>query len=192
MYLSTRNRSTLNTIFDGFLQRPQNLVADLQRHPRLNPDAIAQLQGVDTQLTSDDPMGIVRKNTANDLREIWRRPFPNTNCWNRKSLHSFRNRERLWTPDRVRLQKTARETLRLYDFIVVASQLLRMGSTFGALQAFQPYTYGREDLRAQPSDDHVLPKPLDSKARELLLEEDAARKDKSIGCTNRAQVTCLT
>ena len=91
VYLSTRNRSTLNAI-DGFLQRPQDLVADLRRHPHLNPDAIAQLRGVDSQVSSDDPMGIVRKNTANDLRETWRRLFPNTNCWNRKSLHSFRNR----------------------------------------------------------------------------------------------------
>ena len=59
----------------------------------LYPDPIAQLRGVNTQVSSDDPMGIVRKNTANDLHETWRRPSPNTNCWNRKSLHSFRNRD---------------------------------------------------------------------------------------------------
>ena len=132
VYLSTRNRSTLNAI-DGFLKRPQDLVANLQTHPHLNADPIAQLRGVDTQVSADDPTGIVRKNTANDLRETWRRPFPNTNCWNRKSLHSFRNRERLRTTNGVRLQQTAQESLRLYDLILVASQLLRMGATFGAL-----------------------------------------------------------
>ena len=134
MYMSTRNRSTLNAIY-GFLKTTEDLVADLRAHPHLNADLIAQLRGVDTQVTSDDPMGIVRKNTANDLRETWRRPFPNTNCWNRKSLHSFRNRERLRTSDRIRLQKDTRESLRLYDFVLVASQLLRRGATFGALQA---------------------------------------------------------
>ena len=112
-------------------------------------------------MTADDPMGIVRKNTANDLREIWRRPFPNMNCWNRKSLHSFRNRERFWAPNRVRFQETAREMLRLYDFVVVASQLLRRGATLGALQASQPYADGLKDQKAQPSDGHILRKPLD-------------------------------
>src|ERR1700753_3373130 len=77
VYLSTHNHSTLNAI-DGFLQTPQDLIPDLQRHPHLNPDAITQLRGVDTQVSSDDPMGIVRKNTANDLRESWRRFSPNT------------------------------------------------------------------------------------------------------------------
>ena len=143
-------------------------------------------------MSADDPMGIVRKNTANDLRETWRRPFPNTNCWNRKSLRSFRNRERFQTADRVRLQQATRETLRLYDFVVVASQLLRMGSTFSALQFSQPSVDELRDQKAQPSGDHVLLKSLDSPARELLPEEDTAIKDKSIGCTNRAQVTCLT
>ena len=143
-------------------------------------------------MTSDDPMGIVHKNTANDLREIWRRPFPNTNCWNRKSLHSFRNRERFRTADRIRLQQTTWESLRLYDFVVVASQPLRRGVTFGALQASQPYVDELEDQKAPPSDDHVLPKHLDWTAREPLPEEDATIKDKSIGCTNHAQVTCLT
>ena len=135
VYLSTHNHSTLNAI-DGFLQTPQDLIPDLQRHPHLNPDAITQLRGVDTQVSSDDPMGIVCKNMANDLREIWRRPFPNTNCSNRKSLHSFRNRERLRTSDGVHLQQTTRETLRLYDFVVVASQLLRRGATLCVLRAF--------------------------------------------------------
>ena len=137
-------------------------------------------------MTADDPMGIVRKNTANDLRETWRRPSPNTNCWNRKPLHSFRNRERLWTTNDVRLQQTARESLRLYDLVEIASQLLRRGATFGALQASQPYVGGLEDQKAQPSDGHVLQKPLDLKATGPLLEEDASKKDKSIGCTNRA------
>ena len=135
VYLSTRNRSRLNAIFDGFLKTTQNLITNLRAHPHLYADPIAQLRGVDTQVTTDDPMGIVCKNTTNDLRETRRRPFPNTNCWNRKSLHSFRNRERLRTADHVRVQKAARETLRLYDFVLVASQLLRRGVTFGALQA---------------------------------------------------------
>ena len=137
-------------------------------------------------------MGIVHKNTANDLRETWRRPFPNTNCWNQKSLHSFRNRERLWSTNCVRLQQTARESERLYDFVVVASQLLRRGATFGALKAFQPCAGEQEDQKAQPSDGHILLKPPDLKATGPLPEEDASVKDKSIGCTNRAQVTCLT
>ena len=191
MYLSTRNCSTLNAI-NGFLKTPQNLIANLRAHPRLDADPIPQLRGVDTQVTADDPMGIVCKNTANDLRETWRRPFPNTNCWNRKSLHSFRNRGRFWAPNSVRLQQTARESQRLYNFIVVASQLLHRGSTFGVLQFSQPSVDELRDWRAQPSDDHILLKPLDSLAREPLLEEDAAIKDKSIGCTNCAQVTCLT
>ena len=106
-----------------------------QCHPHLYADPIAQLRGVDTQVTADDPTGIVRKNTANDLRETWRRFSPNTNCWNQKSLHSFRNRERLRTSDYVRLQKTTRESERLYDLVEIASQLLRRGATFGALQA---------------------------------------------------------
>ena len=94
--------------------------------------------------------------------------------------------------DRVRLEQTGRETLRLYDFVVVASQLLRRGATFGALQASQPYVGGLEDQKAQPSDGHVLLRPQDLKATGPLPEEDASIKDKSIGCTNRAQVTCLT
>ena len=133
--LSTRNRSRLNAILEGFLKTAQDLIANLRAHPHLYADPIAQLRGVDTQVTSDDPMGIVRKNTANDLRKTWRRPFPNTNCWNWKSLHSFRNSWRFWTADRVRLQQTARESERLYDLIVIASQLLCMGATLGALQA---------------------------------------------------------
>ena len=136
-------------------------------------------------MTADDPTGIVRKNTANDLHEIGR-PSLNMNCWNWKSLHSFRNRERLWTPNRVRLQETTRETKRLYDFVLVASQLLRMGATFGALQASQPYVGGLEDQKAQPSDGHVQLKPRDLTAKGLLPEEDASEKDKSVGCTNRA------
>src|ERR1700753_3532551 len=122
-------------------------------------------------------MGIVHKNTANDLCETWRRPFPNTNCWNRKSLHSFCNRERLWSTNRVRLQQTARESERLYDFVVVASQLLHMGATFGALQASQPYVSGLEDQKAQPSDGHVLQRLRDSMAMGPLLEEDASAID---------------
>ena len=121
-------------------------------------------------------MGIVRKNTANDLRETWKRPFLNTNCWNRKSLHSFRNRERFRASDCVRLQQTTRETERLYDFVVVASQLLRRGLTFGVLRAFQPCADGPRDQKAQPSDNHVLLKPLDSKAMGPLLEEGASIK----------------
>ena len=192
MYLSTRNRSTLNAILEGFLKTTQDLVTNLRAHPNLYADPITQLRGVDTQVTTDDPTGIVRKNTANDLRETWRRPSPNTNCWNQKPLHSFRSRERLWTTNGVRLQQTARESLRLYDLVLVASQLLRRGVTFSALQASQPYTDELEDQKAQPSDGHVLQKPQDSKATGPLLEEDASIKDKSIGCTNRAQVTCLT
>ena len=103
--------------------------------PPVNADLISQLRGVDTQMSSDDPTGIICKNTANDLRKIWRRSSPNTNCWNRKSLHSFRNRERLWTPNSIRLQKATWELLRPYDFVVVASQLLCMGATLSALQA---------------------------------------------------------
>ena len=110
VYLSTRNCSRLNVILEGFLKTTENLIANLRAHPHLYANPIAQLRGVDTQVSSDDPMGIVRKNTANDLREIWRRPFPNTNCWNRKSLHSFRNRERLRTPYRIRLEKATRES----------------------------------------------------------------------------------
>ena len=73
-------------------------------------------------------------------------------------------------------EKTGRETLRLYDFVVVASQLLRRGATFGALRAFQPYAYGREDQKAQPSDDHVQLKLPGLTAMGLLPEEDAAIK----------------
>ena len=175
VYLSTRNRSTLNAI-DGFLQTPQDLIANLRAHPRLYADPITLLRGVNTQVSSDDPMGIVRKNTANDLRKIWRRVSPNTNCWNRKSLHSFRNREGLRMTNHVCLQQKARETLRLYDFVVVASQLLRRGSTFGALQASQPFADAQEDQKAQPSDGHVLLTPLDLMATGLLPEEDASRK----------------
>ena len=121
----------LNLLLEG----RQDLIANLRAHPRLNADPIALQRGVNTQVSSNDPMGIVHKNTANNLREIWRRPFPNTNCWNRKSLHSFRNRERLRTPYRICLQKAAQESLRLYDFIVVALQLFHRGMTLGALQA---------------------------------------------------------
>ena len=71
MYLSTRNRSTLNVILEGFLKTTQDLVTNLRAHPNLYADPIAQLRGVDTQVTADDPTGIVRKNTANDLRETW-------------------------------------------------------------------------------------------------------------------------
>ena len=79
-------------------------------------------------------------------------------------------------PDRVRLQETGRESQRLYDFVVVASQLCCRGSTFGALQASQPSVDEQEDQRAQPSDDHVLLRPLDSKATGPLPEEDASIK----------------
>ena len=121
----------LNLLLEGC----QDLIANLRAHPCLNADPIALQWGVDTQVSSNDPMGIVHKNMANDLREIWRRPFPNTNCWNRKSLHSFRNRERLRTPYRICLQKAAQESLRLYDFVVVTLQLLRRGTTLSTLQA---------------------------------------------------------
>ena len=134
VYLSTRNCSRLNTI-DGFLKRPQDLIADLCGHSRLNPDVITLQWGVNTQVSSDDPMGIICKNTANDLRKIWRRLSLNNYCWNWKSLHSFCNRERLQMSDRVCFQKAAQESLRLYDFVVIASQLLHMGATLGALQA---------------------------------------------------------
>ena len=70
VYLSTRNRSRLIVILEGFLKTTKDLIANLRAHPHLYADPIAQLRGVDTQVTSDDPMGIVRKNTANDLREI--------------------------------------------------------------------------------------------------------------------------
>ena len=90
------------------------------------------------------------------------------------------------------LQQTARESERLYDLVVVASQFLRRGATFGALQASQPCADELEDQRVLPSGDHVLLKPLDLTAMGPLPEEDASIKDKSIGCTNRAQVTCLT
>ena len=69
VYLSTRNRSTLNAILEGFLKTTKDFVTNLRAHPHLYADPIAQLRGVDTQVTSDDPMGIVRKNTANNLRE---------------------------------------------------------------------------------------------------------------------------
>ena len=88
--------------------------------------------------------------------------------------------------DRVRLQQTARESERLYNLVVVASQLLHMGATFGALQAFQPYVDELGDQKAQPSDSHVQRKPPDSTAKGLLPEEDATAMDKSVGCTNRA------
>ena len=64
--------------------------------------------------------------------------------------------------------------MRLYDFVVVASQLLRRGATFGALQAFQPCVGELEDQKARPSDDHVLLRPLDSTAKGPLPEEDAS------------------
>ena len=186
MYLSTRNCSTLNVILEGFLKTTKDFVTNLRAHPHLYADPISQLRGVDTQVTADDPMGIVCKNTANDLRETWRRSSPNTNCWNWKSLHSFCNRERLGATDRICLQKAAQESLRLYDFIVVASQLLRMGATFCALQASQPCADELRDQKAQPSDGHVLQKSPGSTAMGPLPEEDASKKDKSIGCTNRA------
>ena len=185
VYLSTRNRSRLNAI-EGFLKTTQNLIANLRAHLNLYADPIAQLRGVNTQVSSDDPMGIIRKNTTNDLHESWRRLSLNTNCWNWKSLHSFRNRERLRMADCVRLQQTARESERLYDLVIVASQLLRMGVTFSVLQASQPYADGQEDQKAQPSDGHILLKPQDLKATGPLPEEDASAIDRSIGCTNRA------
>ena len=52
VYSSIGNCSTLK-IIDGFLQRPQNLVTNLRRHPRFNPDTITQLQAVDTQVSSN-------------------------------------------------------------------------------------------------------------------------------------------
>ena len=189
VYLSTHNRSTLITILKGFLKTAQDLVTNLRAHPNLYADPITLQRGVDTQVSANDPMGIVRKNTANDLCETWRRLFPSTNCWNWKSLHSFRNRERLRTSNRICLQQTARELERLYDFVVVASQPLRMGLTFGALKASQPYVDGLGDQKAQPSDDHVLLRPPDLKATELLPEEAASTMDKSIGFTNRHLVT---
>ena len=137
-------------------------------------------------MTANDPMGIVRKNTANDLRETWRRPFPNTNCWNWKSLHSFCNRERLGTTNGVCLQQTARESERLYDLIVVTSQSLRRGTTFGALKASQPSADELRDQKARPSDDHVLLKPLDSMAKGPLPEEDASIKRQ----VNRLHKSC--
>ena len=101
-----------------FLKPRQDLIPNLWRHLSLYPYLIAQLRGVNTQVSSDDPMGIVYKNTANDLYEIWRRPSQNTNCWNQKSLHSFHNRERLWTSDPHCVQQTTWATERLYDLVV--------------------------------------------------------------------------
>ena len=88
-------------------------------------------------------------------------------------------------PNRVCLQETTWESERLYDFVIVASQLLRMGSTFGALQASQPYVDGPKDQKAQPSDSHVLLRPQDLRAMGPLPEEDTSVIDESIGCTNR-------
>ena len=130
-------------------------------------------------------MGIICKNMTNDLHECWRRPSPNTNCWNWKSLHSFHSRERLWTPNRVRLQQTTWELERLYDFIVFAYQLLCMGLTFGALQAFQPSACKLKEMRAQPSDGHVLLKSPDLWEEELLLGEVTSKMDKSISFAKR-------
>ena len=74
-----------------FLEQTQDLVTSLRGYPRLNSQLITQLRGVDSQVSSNDPTGIVHKNMANDHREIWRRPSWSTNCWNRKFLHSFCN-----------------------------------------------------------------------------------------------------
>ena len=119
---SDRNTKTVYSLSKGYLNlllKPrQDLVPNRQRHLSLYPYPIAQLQGVDTQVSSNDPMGIVHKNTANNLHEIWRRPSLNTNCWNRKSLHSFCNRERLWTPNLHCVQQATRATERLYDLVI--------------------------------------------------------------------------
>ena len=55
VYSSTRNRSRLTAILEGFLKTTQNLVTNLRAHPNLYADPIAQLRGVDTQVSSDDP-----------------------------------------------------------------------------------------------------------------------------------------
>ena len=133
--------------------------------------------------------GIIRKNTANDLHEIWRRSSLSTNCWNQKSLHSFRNRERLRTPNCVCLQETAWESKRLYDFIVVASQLLRMGATLGALQASQPSADEPKKTRGQPSDSHVLRTLLDYWEAGPLPEGDASIMNESEASPKESQVT---
>ena len=57
--LSTRNHSRLNAILEGFLKTTQDLVADLRAHLHLNADPIAQLRGVNTQVTTDDPVEVV-------------------------------------------------------------------------------------------------------------------------------------
>ena len=114
---------------------------------------------------------------------------PNKNCWNRKSLHSFCNRERLWTTNSIHLQKAAQESLRLYDFINLTSQFLHMGSTFGALQASQPSADGQKEMRARPSDDHVRLRPPNLKAMGFLLEEVASKMDKSVASPKESQVT---
>ena len=69
--------------------------------------------------------------------------------------------------------------MRLYDLVVVTSQLLRMGSTFGALRTSLPYADGLKDQKAQPSDDHILRRPLDSKATGPLPEEAASKMNES-------------
>ena len=48
-----------------------------------------------------------------------------------------------------------------------------------ALQAFQPCVDGLQEMRGQPSDDHILQMPPDLRATGLLPEEDASKMDKS-------------
>ena len=57
---SHRNAKTLYSLWKDYLnlllEPRQDLVPDLQRHLSLYPYPIAQLRGVDTQVSSDDPV----------------------------------------------------------------------------------------------------------------------------------------
>ena len=116
-------------------------------------------------------------------------PGPLAPSGNWKSLHSFHNRERLRTPNHVRLQQAARESKRLYDFVVIASQPLCMGSTFGTLQASQPSSCGPEETRESLSVGHVPQKLQDSREAEPLREGVASKMDKSAALPKESQVT---
>ena len=92
-------------------------------------------------------------------------------------------------PNCVCLQKATQESKRLYDFVVVTSQPLRMGLTFSALQASQPSSYGPEETREPPSDDHVLLKLLGYSEAEPLQEGVASKMNESVASPKESRVT---
>ena len=52
VYLSTRNRSRLNAILEGFLKTTQNLIANLRAHPHLYADSSCSPVFIKVQLAS--------------------------------------------------------------------------------------------------------------------------------------------